>query len=323
MSWLFSQALVEAYSAARSLDGEPFALLNVMPTAHKFWRNDKTIDPSRLSRFGLTCRVLTAAHGEALLMSFLAGFRARTSAQPERVPVSMESDRDYGDTWRGSLARYDPDSCSWRTLQLSFLEDLSEYSETFPRSGMTRHGLLWELPTLGPRISVTGSGLWPTPVASDSTRSSTSYPRGNRTLVDLARTFPTPCAMDARSWRFNKSASKGAAPRPTLAMMARRDLWPTPTVSGNSNRAGASRKSGDGLSTAVKRWPSPIASDWRSGKASEKTASKNSRPLREKAGGLLNPVWVEWLMGWPLGWTDLGHSAMDKYRSAWLKPGKD
>ena len=21
--------------------------------------------------------------------------------------------------------------------------------------------------------------------------------------------------------------------------------------------------------------------------------------------GVLNPVWVEWLMGWPLGWTDL------------------
>lgn len=38
-------------------------------------------------------------------------------------------------------------------------------------------------------------------------------------------------------------------------------LWPTPTVSGNHNRAGASEKSGDGLATAVKRWPSPRATD--------------------------------------------------------------
>jgi len=31
-------------------------------------------------------------------------------------------------------------------------------------------------------------------------------------------------------------------------------------------------------------------------------------------GGKLNPMWVEWLMGWPLGWTDLRVSAMDKFR---------
>jgi hypothetical protein len=24
-----------------------------------------------------------------------------------------------------------------------------------------------------------------------------------------------------------------------------------------------------------------------------------------EAGGQLNPNWVEWLMGWPIGWTDL------------------
>jgi len=25
-------------------------------------------------------------------------------------------------------------------------------------------------------------------------------------------------------------------------------------------------------------------------------------------GGQLNPMWVEWLMGFPTGWTDLKHS---------------
>jgi hypothetical protein len=29
----------------------------------------------------------------------------------------------------------------------------------------------------------------------------------------------------------------------------------------------------------------------------------------DPTSGSLNPTWVEWLMGFPLGWTDLGHSA--------------
>ena len=32
-------------------------------------------------------------------------------------------------------------------------------------------------------------------------------------------------------------------------------------------------------------------------------------------GGQLNPEWVEWLMGWPIGWTDLKPLEMGKYLS--------
>jgi hypothetical protein len=42
-------------------------------------------------------------------------------------------------------------------------------------------------------------------------------------------------------------------------------LWPTPTVSGNNNRAGLSAKSGNGLATAVKMWQTPSSSDCRRG----------------------------------------------------------
>jgi hypothetical protein len=68
MSWLFSQVLVVEYSVANSWDGAPSTPLSVMPTPHRFSRNDKTIEPCRLSRFGLTCAVLTVNRGEALLM---------------------------------------------------------------------------------------------------------------------------------------------------------------------------------------------------------------------------------------------------------------
>ncbi len=65
-------------------------------------------------------------------------------------------------------------------------------------------------------------------------------------------------------------------------------------------------------------WPTPIARDWRSGKASAKTMAKNSRPLSEVVGGDLNPMWVEWLMGWPLGWTALEPLGTARFR-LWLR----
>jgi len=33
----------------------------------------------------------------------------------------------------------------------------------------------------------------------------------------------------------------------------------------------------------------------------------------EWATGTLNPTWVEWLMGWPIGWTDLNALETDKF----------
>jgi DNA (cytosine-5)-methyltransferase 1 len=37
----------------------------------------------------------------------------------------------------------------------------------------------------------------------------------------------------------------------------------------------------------------------------------------DASGGRANPEFVEWLMGWPTGWSDLERSATDRYRS-WL-----
>lgn len=34
----------------------------------------------------------------------------------------------------------------------------------------------------------------------------------------------------------------------------------------------------------------------------------NHRRLRTDVNGQLNPMWVEWLMGFPIGWTDLNAS---------------
>jgi hypothetical protein len=36
----------------------------------------------------------------------------------------------------------------------------------------------------------------------------------------------------------------------------------------------------------------------------------------DPAGGSLNPTWVEWLMGFPLGWTDCEHLATPSFRKS-------
>ena len=80
MSWLFSQALVEAYLEDTSSDGEPSAPLNGNPIPQAYCAPDKMTGFSRLSRFGMTFKPLTESRGKELLTLYLAGFPARTSA---------------------------------------------------------------------------------------------------------------------------------------------------------------------------------------------------------------------------------------------------
>lgn len=167
MSWLFSQALVAEYSAATSWDGAPSAQLNVMPTEHKFSHKDKTMDHSRLSRFGLTCAVLTADRGEDLLTWYRAASPARTSVTPAIRKVSMESEAGSGKSKLASLAKLDRASRSWKTSQHCFLEGWESFSKTWPRWGLMLDGECWELPTLAATRPVKGYGLWPTLKASD------------------------------------------------------------------------------------------------------------------------------------------------------------
>lgn len=93
----------------------------------------------------------------------------------------------------------------------------------------------------------------------------------------------------SQTWPKSGSMQNGLVSEQTIVAHRTEEkdsgYWPTPTIHGNYNRKGASKKSGDGLETAVKMWP-----------IEEK----------EKAsGGQLNPMWVSWLMGWPIGWVDL------------------
>jgi DNA (cytosine-5)-methyltransferase 1 len=82
MSWLFSQALVEEYLEDTSLDGEQSVPLSGNNTQLAYCAPDKMTAFSRLSQFGMMYKPLTESRGEELLMSYLAGFPAKTS-QPQ------------------------------------------------------------------------------------------------------------------------------------------------------------------------------------------------------------------------------------------------
>lgn len=61
------------------------------------------------------------------------------------------------------LASLDRDTCSWRTLQQSFLTDSEPFSQTWPRWGMTQGGYAYAHPMSERRITETGGGYLPTP----------------------------------------------------------------------------------------------------------------------------------------------------------------
>ena len=74
------------------------------------------------------------------------------------------------------------------------------------------------------------------------------------------------------------------------------------------------------LDQAVQLFPTPRACDGDKGirtpegAAKERERRKKGQDLPTVVGGSLNPQWVEWLMGYPLGWTDLGGSATPSSR---------
>jgi hypothetical protein len=65
-----------------------------------------------------------------------------------------------------------------------------------------------------------------------------------------------------------------------------------------------------------KKLATPVARMWKDNGKSPSELNRNSETLAMQAGGNLNPTWVEWLMGWSLGWTDLKPLEMDKSHCA-------
>jgi hypothetical protein len=141
-------------------------------------------------------------------------------------------------------------------------------------------------------------------------------------------------------------ASDGGSslPTPKANTLATNGLWPTPNVpNGGRSIAHATWKGGTayhngrkvqvGLHAAVKAtesmWPTPTATSYGRNKGGANPDGPERPSLGTMAsqglwttlcdtvhgtGGKLSPLWVEWLMGWPIGWTGCEPLATDKCR---------
>lgn len=65
-------------------------------------------------------------------------------------------------------------------------------------------------------------------------------------------------------------------------------------------------------------WSTPQARDFRTGQASRWKNPARTKNLNDQVasaiGGQLNPDWVEWLMGWPIGWTACEPLETDRFQ---------
>ena len=300
MSWHYSRALVEASLAATCLDGGACAPSNSTTTHEAYLWLDRTTGVCRRSRYGMTCEPLTDALGADVLTWCLADSLVRTSAVPARVPESPANDPDYGTKWRASSVRFDRDSCGWKTVQCLYGAALPWSLVTLPRWGSMHGGELWEHITLAPRTSGTAYGSWPTPTAS-----------------------MMPCEGTQRLMRkkwlageLSLEEASAIAGRDVRQAQGKVPMWPTPKASAaGPDFAAVNRGKAISLQTAVAMFPTPTVQD-ASNNGAPSQHRRNAKPLNAVAGGALNPTWVEWLMGWPLGWTDCGASATDRFR-AW------
>ena len=187
------------------------------------------------------------------------------------------------------LANFDLDTQSWRMFGDISLWGDSPSLVNLPPSGMTRSGVLFPRQAWVPITDATASSSWPTPRASAAM---------NEDISTIQKRL-----ANGKKW--------GAKLEQSVA------LWPTPTAHPDNTKTTGKFKNA-ALGDAVRMWGTPRAAmgETRNHTVYERSLDKPQNLENQVAtsnpsaiGGKLNPMWVEWLMGFPLGWTDLEDSA--------------
>ena len=246
--------------------------------------------------------------------------------------------QDSGLKWQGLLGKYDHATRSWKTAQCSLLEDLEQCLEIWPRWGLMRDGVSYQQQTLVRHISEKESGLllnFPTPTVMDSTLSckGKAGAKGKHS-VQLSHLATSGALITDNHWETQDklremgmlSAAEKRQRFPTITATANQlapsmqsryanPIFPTPLATGGTERSGERAGTG-GLDFMARtnKWPTPTLRDYKGmqGAGAQERKGNPTDTLPNVIGGRLNPTWVEWLMGWPLEWTDLKPLETDK-----------
>jgi len=214
---------------------------------------------------------------------FQAVFPVRIFQSQERGREYMEKGQVFGLNIGELLTIYDHDSQSWKMSECLFTGDYGKYSEALPRSGIMLNGKIYEQATWVRRTGGKESGLLPTPIkeragTSEKTLQMVREGKAHMTLDRYMQMFPT---STTRDWK--DGTAKSCENVPVNGLLGRAIHSPTPRA---TKIEGYSR------------------GDFRP--ALHQVASGEDKPV----AGSLNPTWVDWLMGYPIEWTDLEASEM-------------
>jgi len=136
----------------------------------------------------------------------------------------------------------------------------------------------------------------------------------------LGKWPPSGMTLDGIAYQLPPSAPRTSATAYSLSLGHQgpnsQGLWPTATTQDHGTRYA---QGGMPLGMAVRLWPTPTTQEvehpnakWNQNNrriaANGNTHSMNLadavKLTNPGATGKLNPTWVEWLMGFPIGWTD-------------------
>ena len=282
------------------MNTEPFVMLRGKPsqlaTLSKRWKKGGWI--TRLS--GLTCEPLTANRGVERWISSLEGSPANPTQVLENKWGKMMKET-YGLILSESLAKCDLHSYSLKTSQVSLSGDLVKFSSTLPNWGIMLHGVLWEQMKQVRHIEEKGGSylpLIPTPTSQANIQIKGQYSKkGGTTLAGYARMFPTPTVSHLRNHN-----------EPIENYLKRVQQWKDGEIKG---------KPGISLGVHARMFPTPVKSD---GMRANLTYGAGNLTLKGcvingeeglSHGGRLNPQWVAWLMGLPIGWINSDYWGME------------
>lgn len=261
------------------MNTEPFVMLRGKPlrsaTLSKKWKKGGWI--TRLS--GLMCEPSTANRGVERWISSLEDSHVNPTQVLENKWGKMTKET-YGLILSESLGKCDLVSYSLKTSQASLSGDLLKFSSTLPNWGIMLHGVLWEQMKQVRHIEEKGGSylpLIPTPTSQGNIQMKGQYSKkGGTTLGGYARMFPTPVKSDGIRENLTYGAGnltlKGAV------------MFPTPTTGESKYRLQGNSQASKCLAALAKK--------------GELTNGKECLDH----GGKLNPQWVAWLMGLPIGW---------------------
>jgi hypothetical protein len=168
MSYTYLQEQGEVSSVGCFSDIPVFVLSSLNLTAAKYYYSANGTESCPSSPSGMMSEPSTENRGEEKLTLFVGDSHVRESVSDNQTHSdSKTQEADYGANKYEWFAKFDPDSCGWKTRQLSLFVDLEPFSVIWPRNGMMLDGECFPQPMLDHCTSEKEFGYWPTPTKSD------------------------------------------------------------------------------------------------------------------------------------------------------------